>query len=94
MQMTRICQDVFVYSSRVKVLGEKPDQNLILMKFLQDQFAFFLLKGGKLGRQQIPLKLAFAATMHKVQGMTVDKINVSMEGMFAPGQSRNNSKRN
>ena len=42
---------------------------------------------GKLRRQQIPLKLAFAATIHKVQGMTVDKINVSMKGMFAPGMS-------
>jgi ATP-dependent exoDNAse (exonuclease V) alpha subunit len=37
-------------------------------------------------REQIPLKLAYAATIHKTQGLTIDKISVDLGGCFAPGQ--------
>jgi hypothetical protein len=37
-------------------------------------------------RIQIPLKLAYALTIHKSQGMTLDWVEVDCAGLFAPGQ--------
>ena len=36
---------------------------------------------------QIPLQLAWAATIHKAQGLTLDRASISLSDAFAPGQA-------
>lgn len=38
-------------------------------------------------RVQVPIKLAWALTVHKSQGMTLKTAIVNVEGAFAPGQA-------
>ncbi|VDI64011.1 Hypothetical predicted protein [Mytilus galloprovincialis] len=58
------------------------EQGLVKIKLFQDN-----LYGKKFTRKQIPLTLAWAATIHKVQGMTVQQIVVSLRKIIQPGMA-------
>ena len=50
--------------------------------------AYFSVNGVPCRRTQLPLAMAFALTVHKTQGLILDKITVSLDsGMFAPGHA-------
>lgn len=38
-------------------------------------------------RLQLPLKLAYALTIHKSQGLSIDYLHVDLKGAFSPGQA-------
>ena len=38
-------------------------------------------------RRQVPLRLAYGITMHAAQGLTIDRLQVDLSRVFAPGQA-------
>jgi hypothetical protein len=53
-----------------------------------DVFEMEVFGKGTAERKQVPVKLAWAVTIHKSQGLSLDSVVVDLEGCFAEGQVR------
>ncbi|XP_071963020.1 ATP-dependent DNA helicase pif1-like [Antedon mediterranea] len=65
----------------IKVKFDNKDIGIQAIEMFQESI------GKKYSRKQFPLKLAYACTVHKVQGMTMNKALVCLKNTFAPGQA-------
>ncbi|KAK1790047.1 hypothetical protein P4O66_002361 [Electrophorus voltai] len=53
----------------------------------RERWVFRAAGGLSLSRQQLPLKLAWAVSIHKSQGMTLDCVEISLARVFESGQA-------
>lgn len=69
------------YFPRVYVLWDRfgQESQVELFEFTQDEHS-------RLSRTQLPLKSAYALTIHKSQGMTLSSARLSLDNSFAEGQ--------
>lgn len=59
-----------------------------VVKFKEETWKREDYQGNELASfKQIPLKLAYAVTIHKSQGLTLDLAEVNCDGIFSPGQT-------
>nr|XP_034326029.1 uncharacterized protein LOC105328139 [Crassostrea gigas] len=58
--------------------------NLVMIERIQEDMKD--QKTNNVVRHQFPLRLSWACTAHKVQGLTVDKVVVNLDRSFSPGQ--------
>jgi len=64
-----------------------PTLNGITKITVQKECSYFEIDGKNASRQQFPLQNAFALTTHKVQGVTLPHVTMSIdESIFAEGQ--------
>ena len=80
------CKDPLrgVPDSRSRKGGTQPTRALPI---LAEEFKFETVGLGANVRAQIPLMHAWAITIHKAQGMTLDSVKVMADGIFAEGQA-------
>ncbi|XP_056004163.1 uncharacterized protein LOC130049939 [Ostrea edulis] len=68
-----------------KKSGQKTkDGKLVFIERVQEEIKD---KVSTVVRHQFPIRLSWACTAHKVQGMTTDKVVVNLDRAFAPGQA-------
>lgn len=96
MLLKNIGDNKHVNGSRGVVVGFNPDSNMPQVRFLMGTvlelepytWKYETREGDILAtRTQIPLRLAWAVTVHKSQGLTIDRMEVDLEGTFADGQA-------
>lgn len=83
----RIVKAIGVVFDNMEV-GKKSGQktrngNMVLIERVQEEMKD---KVTTVVRHQFPIRLSWACTAHKVQGMTTDKVVVNLDKAFAPGQ--------
>jgi len=65
-------------------------ENYVPIEQFEARFPITYGRGNKFveaTRLQFPLKVAYANTIHKCQGQTLDNVVISMDGRFGPGQA-------
>ncbi|MEW5314863.1 MAG: hypothetical protein WDW38_006328 [Sanguina aurantia] len=61
--------------------------NGIQMDVIPTLFRTSIAQTGECRRLQVPIKLAYAITIHKCQGLSLDRVQVSLRCMFEKGQA-------
>lgn len=57
-----------------------------IVRIEPEDFSTEVIGRGKCRRLQLPLKLAYAVTVHKAQGMSLDDASMKLDGSFCAGQ--------